>query len=72
LSRPDADPRFLTAKDCETAHEKTVKSVVWLPEGRQIVSGGEDGVVKYVYACYQPLLPTDGSFFLIQQLVGFA
>lgn len=47
LSRPDGDPRFLTAKDSETAHEKTVKSVVWLPEGRQIVSGGEDGVVNW-------------------------
>jgi serine-threonine kinase receptor-associated protein len=54
LSRPDADPRYLTAKDSETAHEKTVKSVVWLPEGSQIVSGGEDGVVKLVYTLYYP------------------
>lgn len=46
LARPDADPRYLVAKGGETAHERTVKSVVWLPEGRQIVSGGEDGVVK--------------------------
>ena len=46
LARPDADPRYLTTKDSETAHEKTVKSVVWLPDGRQIVSGGEEGVVK--------------------------
>lgn len=47
LSRPDADPRYLVAKNMETAHEKFVKSVVWLPDGRQIVSGGEDGVVNW-------------------------
>jgi serine-threonine kinase receptor-associated protein len=48
LARPDADPRYLTAQGSETAHEKTVKSVVWLPnhDNRQIVSAGEDGVVK--------------------------
>lgn len=46
LARPDADPRFLTAAGSDSAHEKTVKSVVWLPDGRQIVSGGEDGVIR--------------------------
>lgn len=47
LARPDADPRYLVAKGAETAHEKTVKSVVWLSDGRQIVSGGEDGVINW-------------------------
>ncbi|CAG8511340.1 11640_t:CDS:2 [Acaulospora colombiana] len=47
LARPDADPRHLVAKGGETAHEKTVKSVVWLHDGRQIVSAGEDGVLNW-------------------------
>ncbi|KAG9054592.1 hypothetical protein FS842_004725 [Serendipita sp. 407] len=47
LGRPDADPKYLMGKGIETAHEKTVKSAVWLPEGHQIVSAGEDGVVNW-------------------------
>jgi serine-threonine kinase receptor-associated protein len=48
LSRPDADPRFLNAPGSDSAHEKIVKSVVWLPDGNQIVSGGEEGKVQSV------------------------
>lgn len=48
LSRPDADPRFLNATGSDSAHEKIVKSVVWLPDGNQIVSAGEDGRVQFV------------------------
>jgi len=47
LERPDADPRYFTRPGGETAHEKTVKSVVWLAKDQQIVSGGEDGIVNW-------------------------
>ena len=46
LNRPDADPRFLTPRGKDYAHEKTVRSVVWLPDSNTIVSGGEDGAVQ--------------------------
>lgn len=46
LNRPDADPRFLTPKGKDFAHEKTVRSVVWLLDSNIIVSGGEDGAVQ--------------------------
>lgn len=52
LSRPDADPRFLNVAGSDLAHEKTVKSVVWLPDGKQIVSAGEDGKVQFVLSSY--------------------
>jgi serine-threonine kinase receptor-associated protein len=47
LNRPDAEPRFLTPQGKDFAHEKTVKSVVWLPDSKTIVSGGEDGAIQW-------------------------
>lgn len=50
LSRPDADPALLvdpSAGGTDLAHGGTVKSVVWVDD-RTGVSGGEDGIVKYV------------------------
>ncbi|KAJ8078543.1 hypothetical protein AAF712_001453 [Marasmius tenuissimus] len=45
LSRPDADPDFLTDGG-QFAHEKTVKSVVWVGEHTG-VTAGEDGMIKW-------------------------
>lgn len=47
LRRPDADPEFLRGAGGATAHEGTVKSVVWINESNG-VTAGEDGTVKYV------------------------
>jgi len=46
LQRPDAEPDFLSAGSA-TAHDGTVKSVVWVNHSTA-VSAGEDGVVKCV------------------------
>ncbi|KAK7043685.1 hypothetical protein VNI00_008296 [Paramarasmius palmivorus] len=45
LNKPDADPDFLT-EGGPTAHEKTVKSVVWVGEHTG-VTAGEDGIIKW-------------------------
>jgi WD40 repeat protein len=47
LRRPDAEPEFLGGAGAGTAHEGTVKSVVWINESN-CVTAGEDGAVKYV------------------------
>jgi WD40 repeat protein len=47
LRRPDAEPDFLRGAGGTTAHEGTVKSVVWINEWNG-VTAGEDGSVKYV------------------------
>ncbi len=44
LSRPDADPDFLSENGA-LSHEATVKSVVWVGEHTG-VTAGEDGLVK--------------------------
>jgi WD40 repeat protein len=49
LKRPDAEPEFLCSGGSATAHDGTVKSVVWCDEWNA-VSACEDGAVKYVYA----------------------
>jgi len=47
LSRPDAEPVFLRPKTGEaTAHEGTVKSVVWGGESVG-VSAGDDGIIRW-------------------------
>lgn len=45
LHKPDAEPIFLGAAD--TAHDGTIKSVVWIDEWNT-VTAAEDGSVKYV------------------------
>lgn len=64
LNKPDTDPLFCKAPTSEkgTAHEKTVKSVVWVGSATGgedlVVSGGEDGVlqcVPYIHCTYTPL-----------------
>lgn len=47
LRKPDAEPDFLGGSGGSTAHEGTVKSVVWINEWNG-VTAGEDGTVKYV------------------------
>jgi len=46
LRRPDAEPDFLGGAGGATAHEGTVKSVVWINEWNG-VTAGEDGAVKW-------------------------
>jgi WD40 repeat protein len=48
LRRPDAEPDFLGGTGGVTAHEGTVKSVVWINEWSG-VTAGEDGAVKCVF-----------------------
>lgn len=47
LNKPESDPIFLTGTDAATAHEGTIKSVVWVGDHTG-VTAGEDGIVKYV------------------------
>lgn len=54
LRRPDADPEFLGDAGGSTAHQGTVKSVVWINDWN-CVTAGEDGAVKYVICCHSPL-----------------
>ena len=46
LRKPDAEPDFLGGAGGATAHDGTVKSVVWINEWNG-VTAGEDGTVKY-------------------------
>lgn len=50
IGRPDAEPDILSEGNGQS-HDGTVKSVVWFDENTG-VSGGEDGVIKWVLLSY--------------------
>lgn len=46
LTRPDADPVFLTRSGSETSHDGVIKSVVWDRARAVAVSAGDDKTVR--------------------------
>lgn len=46
LSRPEADPTFIRGSPGDTAHDGTIKSVLWVGDWGG-VSGGDDGFIKW-------------------------
>lgn len=55
VSRPDADPDFLT-EGGGLSHDATVKSVVWVGDHTG-VTAGEDGLIKSVLCPLLDILP---------------
>ena len=48
LERPEAEPTAFVAKNGGLAHEGTIRGLVWDDERAQVVSAGEDRVVRFV------------------------